>query len=594
VAAWLRPLLLIAALVAHQGPETSSRAEGTVAGQVVDAVTGKPVGAVFVTLSTPIAKRDSTQSVLTASDSRFVFRGLPAGEYGLAAIKAGYLPATFDQRRPEGYGQRIRLESNGSRTDITIRVWKHAGITGAVVDETGEPVVGVHVRAFRRSSLTKRITFGQVAFGETDDRGIYRIGGLAPAEYLIVAGARQLAVPPSWAQRSIDTIRQPTGSPGTATALEIAGSVYGLGRGSAIPPPPKSGRLFIYPPTFHPAAATPGTATAVSLASGEERNGIDIQLHPTATRRVSGRVTWQGQPAPGKRLSLVPENFGDWLEGLEQLSTISDSDGQFSFPTAPPGTYSLRTEMLVTTTTSSLSDPLKSSEWSETPVTVGDADIDDLTVVIRSGLRLDGRMEFDGSARPNTLSIEVEPADPDTLLRFPAPVSRTLSEDRFAAIGLKPGRYYIRVPQPPEGWVLRTATYEGRNLSIVPLEVGNEDINGIVLEFTDRISKVSGTVASPDGKPDSAAAVVLFPTDAKRWGDTTALPPGFARGRVNPDGTYGLYVPAGSYYIAAIPEEQSGQWRDAEFLERVARIASLVTIVEGDQKIQTLQTVDVR
>ncbi len=128
----------------------------------------------------------------------------------------------------------------------------------------------------------------------------------------------------------------------------------------------------------------------------------------------------------------------------------------------------------------------------------------------------------------------------------------------------------------------------------MPLEVGNEDINGIVLEFTDRISKVSGTVASPDGQPDPAAAVVLFPTDAKRWTDITALPPGFARGRVNPDGTYGLSVPAGSYYIAAIPEEQSGEWRDAEFLERVARIASLVTVVEGDQKVQPLQTVDVR
>ena len=214
--------------------------------------------------------------------------------------------------------------------------------------------------------------------------------------------------------------------------------------------------------------------------------------------------------------------------------------------------------------------------------------------MIRSGLRLDGRMEFVGSARPNTLSIEVEPADPDTLLRFPAPVSRTLREDRFATIGLMPGRYYVRVPRPPEGWVLRSAMYEGRDLSIVPLEVGNEDINGIVLEFTDRISRVSGTVTSGDGKPDSGAAVVLFPTDAKRWTDITALPPGFARGRVNPTGTYGLVVPAGTYYLAAIPEEQSGDWREPDFLERLARIASLVTIVEGDQKVQNLETVDVR
>ena len=118
--------LFMAALAVQQAPETSPRADGTIGGQVVDAATGKPVGVVFVTLSTPVGERHSNQSVLTASGSRFVFRGLPAGEYGLAAIKAGYLPATFDQRRPRHTVDRSRTSRSGHIAQVPRSSDSHA------------------------------------------------------------------------------------------------------------------------------------------------------------------------------------------------------------------------------------------------------------------------------------------------------------------------------------------------------------------------------------------------------------------------------------------------------------------------------------
>ena len=195
-------------------------------------------------------------------------------------------------------------------------MWKQAAITGTVVDEAGEPVVGVHIRAFRRRSIAGRFEISGASLAETDDRGAYRLSGLWPGEYLVMAGARQIAVPPAWAQRATASIRQPPGSPGTASAIEVGGSVYTIGRGNAVPPAPRSGRLVIYPLIFHPAAVTPGTATPVSLASGEERTGIDILLQPTPTARVSGKVTWQGQAAAGEALRLLPGGRGEWLGGI--------------------------------------------------------------------------------------------------------------------------------------------------------------------------------------------------------------------------------------------------------------------------------------
>ena len=594
-------LLFVAALLAQQPPAPSPRADGTIAGQVVDAATGKPVGAVFVTLAGPAGRpKPATSAVLTTHDSRFVFSGLSAGEYGLLAVKAGYQAATFAQRRPEGVGQQIKLERDDSRMDVTIRVWKHAAITGTVVDEAGEPMIGVHVRAFRRDKLNRTAAFEGAAFSQTDDRGIFRISGLVPAEYVVVAGARQIAVPPSWTQRSNLSIRQPPGSPGTATAIEVSGSVYGLGRGGAIPPPPKSGHLFIYPLTFHPAADSPGTATGISLASGEERTGIDIQLHPVRTVRLSGRVTWQGEPASGESLRLLRGNRGEWLGGIEEPVTVTDSDGRFSFPAVPSGMYRLRNEAAVARRSAS-SQLQENIRWLENAVVVGDADIDDLTVALRDGFRVSGRLEFDGSTRRppqdrlKVQLIQVEAADPETSQRLPNPVTQVDEGGVFSTAGLKPGRYYVRVPEPPEGWALRSVLHQGRDLSIVPLEVSNEDISGVVLQFTDRISRLSGVVESRDGQADQYAEVLLFPTDANRWTDTGMLPPGFWRSRPNLEGRYSIGpLRSGSYYIVAIPDEQSEEWRDPSFLERLARLATLVTIVEGDQKVQGLQTVDVR
>ncbi len=64
--------------------------------------------------------------------------------------------------------------------EVTVRLWKHAAITGTVVDEMGKPAIGMQVPAFRREFAAGRPRYvtgvGIIqpsAF--TDDRGTHRL-----------------------------------------------------------------------------------------------------------------------------------------------------------------------------------------------------------------------------------------------------------------------------------------------------------------------------------------------------------------------------------------------------------------------------------
>ena len=63
-------------------------------------------------------------------------------------------------------------------------------ITGTVVDEYGEATAGTQVRVMRYVMQGGRRTLQQAGTGSTDDRGIYRVYGLQPGDYIVSAVPR--------------------------------------------------------------------------------------------------------------------------------------------------------------------------------------------------------------------------------------------------------------------------------------------------------------------------------------------------------------------------------------------------------------------
>jgi hypothetical protein len=64
--------------------------------------------------------------------------------------------------------------------NVTLTLWRNGGISGRVVDEANEPVVGIPVRALRVILAAGVPHFAPGPIGKTDDRGMYRIGSLPP------------------------------------------------------------------------------------------------------------------------------------------------------------------------------------------------------------------------------------------------------------------------------------------------------------------------------------------------------------------------------------------------------------------------------
>ena len=92
----------------------------------------------------------------------------------------------FGRQRPEGPSRQLELAENQRKTDAIVRLWRFGVISGTVTDESGEPMIGVTVRAMRRIYAGGRPRLGAGPQGTTDDRGMYRIASLPAGDYVVV------------------------------------------------------------------------------------------------------------------------------------------------------------------------------------------------------------------------------------------------------------------------------------------------------------------------------------------------------------------------------------------------------------------------
>ena len=604
--------LLIAAL-SVAGPHAQSRtrspvpATGLIVGRVVDTA-GRPVSGAIVDVGIggtgrlpprmpPSPGSIESVPVLTGPDGFFVFRQLPLGSLTVTAVKPGYSEGAFGRRRPGGPAQPLPLTSEEPRREIVVTLWKHAAIAGLVVDEIGEPLMGVAIQSFRRADVAGgRYVAGPVA--TTDDRGVYRIANLAPGEYLVAAWSRQIAAPLSMTRDARDgrftfspnEALEVVSAPGSALGLQLGDSVYALEPDGATPPPPDNDRLSIYPPTFYPAATSALESIAISVRSGDDREGIDLQLRPARTVRVSGVLNGPADMLAMRRLRLVPVD-NDLLDRAHP-TTSTDASGAFVFPAVAAGEYSLRTTLRAN---EGRGDPARALLWADQPISVNRDDLDELVVPLRPGLIVSGNLAFDGtSSRPGGVDlmrtrIVIERAK--TGVPGSEPAASVVVDDtgQFSTSGLPAGSYFVRVTDSPIGWMFKRAMYNGRDLSEHPTEV-HDDLAGISIEFTDRWTGLRGIVTTPIGQIDSGALVLLFPTDSSRWRTYTPGARRMRSARVSPDGEFSFAsIPVGDYYVAAIGDEEGGNWQDPDFLDVLSRSAMRVTIDDGDQKTITLR-----
>jgi hypothetical protein len=559
-----------------------------------------------------------------------VFRQLPKGNFMLTAEKPGYLPGAYGRRRPGGDSQAVVLFDGQKVGGLRIYLWRHSAVTGVVVDEAGEPVVGIQMRAMLRTSSSGQRRFVNAGTtGWTDDRGVYRIHGLTPGDYLVAAVSTKVSV----AASTVEDLRRSGVTPasiaeigaattaGRGTSMQVGDALLTLG-GSAIGPAPSNdGHVFVYPTTFHPNTPNPLRATVVTVGSGEERSGIDFQLTPVATRRVAGVIVSTDGQAGGLPVRIMAEESADTPLEQEVASTVTDRAGAFVFPAVPVGLYSIRVVKGArpagglsggVTVVHTAAGPISSAEldsgrlyldpslprWASYPLAVGRDDISNLSITLRPGLGILGRAEFVGTReRPGTRMAQV-PVTIESVAeasRMAQVIGRFDGTGQFSAFGFPGGRYLIRVGPPPPGWFLQSISYNGRDVSGTPLDLETTEAVGVVFTFTDRLTQVSGAVRNAAGTSDPGASVIVFPSDTQTWSSLSMNPRRFRSVRVESTGAFKISpLPAGSYFIVAVPDEITAGWQDPSFLDALGRGATPLTIGEGESKTLDLRIRELR
>lgn len=622
-------------------------ATGSIAGQVVDALTSKPVGGATVTISgaalgpartragvaTPFSP--ASLEVKTDAEGRFTFDRLPSGAYGLGARATEYLPGGFGALGPNvgspvSASVIIELPAGERLTSKNVRLWKAASIEGTMTDELSRPVPKARVLALRWTVAAGRRRVTPIGTSATtDERGVYRLSGLMPGEYVVLAPSVQITLPVNGSRQAATQISKQSASayPSVDLPERVVGDwlLRSLG-----PPQPTSGEstVVVYPAVFYPAARTPSSGVTFSLKAGDAQTGVDFGLAPERGYRISGRLTSTVTGLSGLLVRLVPvaasAEFAQAVR-FDTAAALSDSAGRFTLLGVVPGDYSIKvfqqprpvmpenagtmvSYMTDGVAWEAVSDrsagdkfipylmPTTPTLWARGTVSVVDRDVSDVAVRVQEGVHIEGRIEFEGQAtRPDAdrlalIGIAAVPARESELqLAGSAGYVRIESDGTFSSLGMAPDTYLIRVGNLPPEWGVKSVRINGVDASVDPVDI-TQDTGDITITLTDRFSELSGFVRLPAGEPHHAAAVITFPTNRRRWVDNGLSPRDLQITRVSETGAYSFRaLPAGDYYLVAVQAPNLETWRDPTYLTSVVFRASKVTIAEGTKVFQSLE-----
>lgn len=576
---------------AQNPPPKPAVGTGLIAGKVVEAGSDRPVEEAIVTLTSSAGEG---RRAMVDGQGRFVFAGLAPGRYQIESEQFGYLPGEYGRLRPSGGALRIDLTDGQRVTDANILMWRLVSISGRVLDERGEPVVGVTVRPLRRTVQQGQIvltpSFAGYRAMATDDRGVYRASMLPPGDYAIAVPARVSTFP-------VDVMRDilasgvrlgisETAGLGDFRNLQIGTNVLTTTSSMPIPPARDGGQVAVYQTTFHPSSTSLDGATVLSLGPGENRTGVDVRLVATPTMRVSGRIMGPEGALP---LTTFKLNRADGVPlsdafDFEVATGITDQRGQFTLLGVPRGAYVLRVRASGPPGNVTGARPVVLS--ADHRLVVGSEDLTNVEVTANRAAAIGGRVEFRGgkTVPPAALTLIIESIGPGPSVALNI---RPDKDYRFR-VEVVPGRYLVWAVGDDVNCV---STSGGKIVSDDLLDVAGDNIDDIAIVCGEPPTRLSGAVRDDKGLPDPRARVLVFSTDRRHWSGAGYRPRHDVSVRATTTATFAMTgLPPGDYFVVAIPETASVEWELASVRDALIPSATRVSLEAGAVRAIDLRT----
>jgi hypothetical protein len=440
-----------------------------------------------------------------------------------------HIPASGEKKTPRVVCARAQGFSNGETPvqmapgvpteNVIITLMPAGTIAGKIVDENDEPVAGVPVAAYEGEGPQQLGQIMNAFFGEelpdrgsnsivppaihSKEDGTYRIEGLKPKKYVVLANARQYEKHVSKAMevkagevieyniklvaggvvfgRVYDSQEKPISGAAITAALQLMGSdsqdilirtAYSDSNGAYEISGLKGGTYTVKRfDTDFTSFFIPNPASTVAVKRGE-RTRFDIFDQRPGTARIHGRVRVDGQPYVNKGLVM----YGQGRRGTAVNQTTTDELGNYEFRSVPLGTYQIAQKLD--------GIPLPFPNLVRKTIRVEKAEdiefnIDYVTVTVSGTVTLDGGDIPDGQVRVwvNPVNAQNEDGSPAATDQQLSPIEEVVATradcdpktGAFEIKGLSPGAYKLTVRSDKHGML--TKPYLNVQASVTGLQL---------------------------------------------------------------------------------------------------------------------------
>lgn len=523
----------------------------TVRGRVIYEDTGRPVRRAGIVLMGFKGGRE--KAGLTDNNGVFEIKDVQEGSY-FAMVNAPGVLTPFAYADFTAMTEREGMENalgeikthfdeivvgGGGTAEILVRAKRGGAIGGRIYYADGDPAIGLKVEVLRKKDekflgVIPNITeffpmimgVGGAGGGRTDDRGIYRISGLPPGEYVV-----RVTEPAS---------HKPNNEAGNDRMF----GAIGLGISSLVS-------------TYHPDTPDAKQADIINLELGQEAAEVNVMIPERGFYNIAGKIVARGsrQAVKGARISVIRKDntasfFDKLLEEGPGGGEATDDQGGWNYKELPAGTYTIKVKPPYSygdVDYDENGNPIKNQLPKpklapvEKEIVIADKDLNDLVIEMPLGATVSGTVIVEGN-RPlplyssiSALNKEGEILASNEIRNRDSKTGADILKFDFNLDGLSAGKAFLNFNAagvyPTAGnngrakiYYVKSIKQGVKDLLATPLEVGEgANVSGVEVVLGDDGGKLKGKVNLKDeDKPSANRKMIFVPTDEKKW-QTQAL-----------------------------------------------------------------------